>query len=419
MKWNQTINYYEQHVEDFIRGTEQNDMSPLYKVFEAHLPPEGAVLDLGCGSGRDSRYFKEHGFQVTALDASPAMCRYAEQIPDIEVRNGCFQDMTDRETFDGIWACASLLHVEKSGLPDVLKRLWSALRCGGVLYASFKHGTEEYEKEGRFFSDQTEPVLRKLFRTAGFEIMDIWLTDDVRTDRQKERWINILCRKQDKKIVLFGDSLTDYFPMEFFQVVKAQVYNRGEAGNTAPEMTARVSRNVVPFAPDIVLMQGGANDYLLPFYRGAETVAEQLVRAADRIRKYLPETKLYIQSLYPMNTLPREARRPKDIEHGMPCGYTLPREARCPKDIEHGIPFWSEGKSNHEIQRINSVIQKLCKDRGYYYVDVFAGLAGEDGELPLSYTVDGVHLSREGYEQVWTVLSQVLIKEGCMGGSCG
>ena len=246
-------------------------------------------------------------------------------------------------------------------------------------------------------------------------------------------------QKIDQKIVLFGDSLTDYFPMEFFQNIKAQVYNRGEAGNTAPEMTARVSRDVVPLAPDIVLMQGGANDYLLPFYRGAETVAEQLVRAADRIRKYLPETKLYIQSLYPMNTLPREARRPKDIEHGMPCGYTLPREvrrpkdiehgmpcgytlpreARRPKDIEHGIPFWSEGKSNHEIQRINSVIQKLCKDRGYYYVDVFARLAGEDGELPLSYTVDGVHLSMEGYEQVWTVLSQVLIKEGCMGGSCG
>ena len=399
MKQKQTIEYYEQHGEDFILGTEQNDMNPLYKVFEKYLPPEGSVLDLGCGSGRDSRYFKEHGFQVTALDASPAMCRYAEQIPDIEVRNGFFQDMTDREVFDGIWACASLRHIEKSGLPDVLKRLWSALRHGGVLYASFKHGTEEYEKEGRFFSDQTEPVLRKLFSTAGFGIMNIWLTDDVRTDRQKERWINILCRKQDKKIVLFGDSLTDYFPMEFFQVVKAQVYNRGEAGNTAPEMTARVSRDVVPFAPDIVLMQGGANDYLLPFYRGAETVAEQLVRAADRIRKYLPETKLYIQSLYPMNTLPREARRPKDIEHG--------------------IPFWSEGKSNHEIQRINSVIQKLCKDRGYYYVDVFAGLAGEDGELPLSYTVDGVHLSREGYEQVWTVLSQVLIKEGCMGGSCG
>lgn len=400
MKRHQTINYYEQHSEEFIRSTEQNDMGSLYKVFEEHLPVGGAVLDLGCGSGRDSRHFREHGFRVTALDASKAMCRHTEKIPDIAVRNGSFQDIDDREIFDGIWACASLLHTEKQELPNVLKRLCTALKNGGVLYASFKYGTEEYVKEGRFFSDQTELVLRDLFgRRACFQIMDIWLTDDVRPDRRKEQWINILCRKQIKKIVLFGDSLTDYFPMEFFRDVNAQVYNRGEAGNTTPEMTARVSLGVVPLNPDIVLMQGGANDYLLPFYRGAEAVAKQLMRAADRIRKYLPDTKIYIQSLYPMNT--------------------LPREARCQEDIEHGIPFWSEGKSNHEIQLINSVIQKLCKNRGYIYIDVFAGLAGEDGELPLSCTVDGVHLTGEGYEKVWIVLSQVLIKEGCLGDSCG
>ncbi|MBS7006835.1 MAG: lipase [Anaerostipes sp.] len=192
--------------------------------------------------------------------------------------------------------------------------------------------------------------------------------------------------KTDKNIVLFGDSLTDYFPMEFFQNVKARVYNRGEAGNTVPEMAARAVMDVVPLCPDVVLMQGGANDYLLPFYRGAETVAEQLLRAADRLRKQLPDTRIYIESLYPMYT----------------------------KKTGNRIPFWSEGKSNDEIRMINSAVKSLCESSGYFYVDVFAGLAGADGELPLSYTVDGVHLTREGYERVWKVLSQVLIKEGCM-----
>ena len=190
----------------------------------------------------------------------------------------------------------------------------------------------------------------------------------------------------DKNIVLFGDSLTDYFPMEFFQDVKARVYNRGEAGNTVPEMTARAVMDVVPLCPDVVLMQGGANDYLLPFYRGAETVAEQLLRAADRLRKQLPDTRIYIESLYPMYT----------------------------KETGNRIPFWSEGKSNDEIRMINSAVKSLCENSGYFYVDIFAGLAGADGELPLSCTVDGVHLTREGYERVWKVLSQVLIKEGCM-----
>lgn len=191
---------------------------------------------------------------------------------------------------------------------------------------------------------------------------------------------------KEKVIVMFGDSLTDYFPMELFQDVKARIYNRGEAGSTVPEMAARAEADVVLLEPDIVLMQGGANDYLLPFYRGAETVAGQLLGTAKRILKNLPETRIYIESLYPMYT-----RKTGNV-----------------------IPFWSEGKSNGEIRAINAEIEKLCKETGIVYVDVYRGLIGEDGELPLSYTVDGVHLSREGYEHVWNIVSQVLIKEECL-----
>ena len=188
---------------------------------------------------------------------------------------------------------------------------------------------------------------------------------------------------KEKVLVLFGDSLTDYFPMELFKDVEAQVYNRGEAGNTVPEMAARAEMDVVSLRPDLVLMQGGANDYLLPFYRGAEVIAGQLLRTAERILEKLPGTRIYIESLYPMYT----------------------------KKTGNGIPFWSEGKSNKEIQAVNSEIERLCGEKEIPYVDVYRELIGEDGELPLSYTVDGVHLSREGYKQVWKVLSQVLTAE--------
>ena len=188
---------------------------------------------------------------------------------------------------------------------------------------------------------------------------------------------------KEKGLVLFGDSLTDYFPMELFKDVEAQVYNRGEAGNTVPEMAARAEMDVVSLRPDLVLMQGGANDYLLPFYRGAEVIAGQLLRTAERILEKLPGTRICIESLYPMYT----------------------------KKTGNGIPFWSEGKSNKEIQAVNSEIERLCWEKEIPYVDVYRELIGEDGELPLSYTVDGVHLSREGYKQVWKVLSQVLTAE--------
>ena len=188
---------------------------------------------------------------------------------------------------------------------------------------------------------------------------------------------------KEKVIVLFGDSLTDYFPMELFQDVEALVYNRGQAGSTVPEMAARAETEVVLLDPDLVLLQGGANDYLLPFYRSAETVAGQLLGTAERILKKLPQTRIYIESLYPMYT----------------------------RKTGNAIPFWSEGKSNEEIQEVNSQIEKLCRKTGIPYVDVYRGLIGEDGELPFSYTVDGVHLSREGYEQVWKVLSRVLTAE--------
>lgn len=125
---------------------------------------------------------------------------------------------------------------------------------------------------------------------------------------------------KEKVLVLFGDSLTDYFPMELFQDVEAQVYNRGEEGNTVPEMAARAEMDVVSLKPDLVLMQGGANDYLLPFYRGAEVVAGQLLRTAERILEKLPGTRICIESLYPMYT----------------------------KKTGNALPFWSEGKSNEE-----------------------------------------------------------------------
>ena len=128
--------------------------------------------------------------------------------------------------------------------------------------------------------------------------------------------------EKKRTIVMFGDSLTDYFPMEKLKDIDAQFINSGVAGDTIAEMGARLAYDVFPYKPDIIIMQGGANDFLMSLYPGARVLAERLIRLARRIRQQLPDTKIYIESMYPAYT--------KRI--GL-------------------MPSWAEGKSNEEIQK--------------------------------------------------------------------
>ena len=84
--------------------------------------------------------------------------------------------------------------------------------------------------------------------------------------------------EKKRTIVMFGDSLTDYFPMEKLKDIDAQFINSGVAGDTIAEMGARLAYDVFPYKPDIIIMQGGANDFLMSLYPGARVLAERLIR---------------------------------------------------------------------------------------------------------------------------------------------
>ena len=184
---------------------------------------------------------------------------------------------------------------------------------------------------------------------------------------------------KQKKIVKFGDSLTDYFPMDKLNDIDAEIINSGQAGDTIAEMGARVQYDVIAHKPDIVLMQGGANDFLLSLYPGYDIVAKRLVNLALRIRKELPQVRLIVESMYPAYT--------KRI--GL-------------------MPSWADGKSNEEIQRINGEIQRLCDENKIEYIDVFCHLIGADGQLPREYTIDGIHLQDNAYEVVRKCICKML-----------
>ena len=188
----ETIQYYNRHAEEFCAGTFSADMSRSRDRFLAYLQPGSAILDAGCGSGRDTLAFLSAGYQVDAFDASDEICRIASQKTGIPVRKQRFEKLEGQELYDGIWACASLLHVAAKDLPDVLVRLYHMLKKQGVIYASFKLGDGERQKDGRYFNDMREEILCRLLCDAGFTVKETFITQDVRENRQDEAWVNVI-----------------------------------------------------------------------------------------------------------------------------------------------------------------------------------------------------------------------------------
>lgn len=192
-----TLKYYQDNAQTFFDGTVNVDMSSLYEAFTRHLAPGARVLDAGCGSGRDAKAFQEMGYQVEAFDASSAMVELARQHTGLPVKVMTFANVDWKEEFDGIWCCASLLHVPAVELPGVMRRLADALKPGGVWYVSFKYGDGEREVDGRRFTDMDEDDLNTLVSSlTAMEVGEVWLTQDKRPDR-KEIWVNGILRKKD------------------------------------------------------------------------------------------------------------------------------------------------------------------------------------------------------------------------------
>jgi 2-polyprenyl-3-methyl-5-hydroxy-6-metoxy-1,4-benzoquinol methylase len=156
--------YYSQFAAEFFTSTVKVDMTPLHRRFLAGLPPQAAILDAGCGSGRDAKAFADAGFQVCAFDASERLAALASEYCGFDVAVRRFDEVAETARYDGIWCCASLLHVPLAKLPGVLDRLWRALRPGGRMYVSFKHGSGEREHGGRRFTDADETTLRRWFQ---------------------------------------------------------------------------------------------------------------------------------------------------------------------------------------------------------------------------------------------------------------
>lgn len=197
---NKTLDYYNQNVNEFIESTINVEFCFTQNKFLNELEQGATILDFGCGSGRDTKYFMERGYQVTAIDGSVELCKRASEYTGITVKHMLFQELDETEVYDGVWACSSILHLPYDELKVVMKKIATALKENGILYTSFKYGETSGERHGRYFTNMTEVSFKTMLEEIQcFDLVEYWVTGDVRPGRADEKWLNVLLRKSDLK----------------------------------------------------------------------------------------------------------------------------------------------------------------------------------------------------------------------------
>ena len=194
---NGRFDFYAQEAAAYGARSDRLGESKSLAAFIAELSRNAPVLDLGCGTGRDTRALLDAGFSVTAIDGSAEMAREAEKRTGTPVRVQLFEELDDVAAFDGIWANASLLHVPRAGLPNVLARVYRALRPGGLLAASFKSGGQEgRDKLGRYYNYlNADELIARLNAAGPWDAIDLKEGRSVGYDGSDSGWVIAFARK--------------------------------------------------------------------------------------------------------------------------------------------------------------------------------------------------------------------------------
>lgn len=188
-------NYYESNAERYASETFSADMSEQYQRFLPLLKKRAKILDVGSGSGRDAFYFQKHGYQVTALEPSKNLGREIRKVFSGEIVCSDIQSYQPMERYDGIWACASLIHLQEEEILCFFKKIDMYLNDNGIVYASGKSGISTGEvADGRFFLEFTEQLVEKILTVnKQLQLEQLWYTEDVR-GRRGFRWLNVVLR---------------------------------------------------------------------------------------------------------------------------------------------------------------------------------------------------------------------------------
>jgi len=189
-----SLNYYNQNAQNFIERTINLDISTVADQFLDLIVDKGRILDLGCGSGRDSLYFMNKGYDVYAVDGSEALVNHAKTELGIRVQLATFEAYKTDMTFDGIWAMASLLHVGQEEMVAIVSKYRDMLKPGGIFFMSFKKYKDNFIIGERSFTCYEEEGLRAMIdEVGGLEIVKLVETRSAKVGYEDELWVNVFC----------------------------------------------------------------------------------------------------------------------------------------------------------------------------------------------------------------------------------
>lgn len=193
-----TIEYYNKNAETYFEQTVEANLQVVYDEFLSRIPAKSYILDFGCGSGRDSKFFIENGYKVKAIDGSIEMCKLASKYINQDVECMKFEELDEENIYDGIWACSSIVHVEKEKLLNILNKMIKALKQNGVIFVSFKKGTGYEIKEGKYYNFLVKEEFEKILENLNTNVKIIDYRENISNSKRPKasEWSNIILQKE-------------------------------------------------------------------------------------------------------------------------------------------------------------------------------------------------------------------------------
>ncbi|MBO4279367.1 MAG: class I SAM-dependent methyltransferase [Spirochaetales bacterium] len=195
---NHTIEYYNRNAAEYFDSVIAADMTKTYRRFLQYVPDGGSIIDLGCGSGRDLKFFREKGYMAEGIDASEKLCELAREYSGCPVVCTDFLSWKADGLYDAFWANASLLHLTENEIISFFEEKTRYLAGSGVVYMSMKTDISRGDDaKGRYFTPFSEELFGQILESSELDLLERWSDTDA-LGRSDTKWESVILRAKKR-----------------------------------------------------------------------------------------------------------------------------------------------------------------------------------------------------------------------------